>query len=957
MTSVLSPSEDEEEDEDESTTWREQTIALDTIQQTIDHDDDDDDSAKPMIGLVTPITTEAAVIMTPKQSRYQNSSHLTPTSQQHSPSLLNPIRTEPWEEEKKLDKTNLLCPALEEQQPSNTMESLIQRLQGGFRVNLHENSSVEPVFLFLKHRSHLCIARQSHCWEIPVQKILRLEFGKTHSHPMTCFSIVANQDSNIIYYDLEAKSPIEREVLVSTLMVVLEQVSHPLVKQSKSYHETDYDIGTMDAPIPCSPSLDQPAPIIPCSPSLELEMRGETHLSPQKRTQIHNEDEGTETSLVIHLEDALSNDSIQVVHENNTNGRREQLVAERNQVAPVTPPQSEEERMPQVTDLSNFSVKPMRTVRTFSNKLPDDDVSNIAVTPRLSVKAFSNEEPELDKKPDEATDLTGMPAKPKRSELIGKVLSNEELQKDEPDNVAGASESTLLIQPERSELVLKTSKEEPPADKIDKAEPDQAQQEQSNALVNPQPSALTINTMSEEELFVDKPDDLKLELVPSVVSGAQLAGAWCSDDICTLALRDIADTCTGIFELKQKAQASCLDTVSIEQMVMIEEYITAALGAPSAMYSYLTEPEVWNSEVITAPPKSDPKDPKLNNRIRNRASQLNAQAVRLRGLQKEMTFAAALKQSKERMHVIKTTHSFDDNRLSRRNPKQTAANEAADQFHASALLQTLVESMVYDSQDVAKMVEKKDKDEEVFYDSDPEDARPRRTRQDPRRVSAELQNQMDDSSVTKNTPSQRLALSGAGFDRVKSNKKVSKRMDEDAVIEIVQAMNNERLALLWHPTQTKKLSNRSPVCVKMWVEAGVYLNDGTILLPKLTWVKASDDESTKVIHMQKSVQLHKLDLLDICRIRPTEKIDRQRHPFAIASRSFIVETQSEIFLMETRTTEERDRIVYALKLVIARLASLLMLRDIRAADEFFGTVAPMVPGEAPIWGKGSSSSA
>ena len=46
--------------------------------------------------------------------------------------------------------------------------------------------------------------------------------------------------------------------------------------------------------------------------------------------------------------------------------------------------------------------------------------------------------------------------------------------------------------------------------------------------------------------------------------------------------------------------------------------------------------------------------------IKNRASLLNAQAIRLRTLRNEMTFAAALKRSREKMQYVQTTKSFDD---------------------------------------------------------------------------------------------------------------------------------------------------------------------------------------------------------------------------------------------------------------------------------------------------------
>jgi hypothetical protein len=158
-------------------------------------------------------------------------------------------------------------------------------------------------------------------------------------------------------------------------------------------------------------------------------------------------------------------------------------------------------------------------------------------------------------------------------------------------------------------------------------------------------------------------------------------------------------------------------------------------------------------------------------------------------------------------------------------------------------------------------------------------------------------------------------------------------------------MNNERLTLMWHLTQTEDEPNRSPVCVKLWIEAGVYLVDGSFLLPKLSWVKAMDTDS-KQLHLSKA-EPKALDLLDICRIRAPSKIDRQCHPFADAKKSFALETQTDLYMFAAQSTGERDRIVYGLKLVIARLASLLMLRDIRAAEEFFGATINNVPGEAP----------
>jgi hypothetical protein len=543
---------------------------------------------------------------------------------------------------------------------AKTLESLMKRLQAGFNVRLLQDRRVGPVFLYLHYdRSRLCIIRGSGDdnyagreekkvideWiELPISKILRLEVGKT-SHPLansnkignskhyrTFFSIVANQDANIMYYDFEADSPLEREVLVSTLMVVLDQAQNPtlqmrqqspLTAEQDAYHEVcmtaeqdpyqDVGIsgGTMDQPIPCSPSLEL----------LESDSLQST-LSPRKRTHIYDGDstDGTETSLaVINLEHVDS--------------------------APL---------LPTVDEINASAIIAGEPSLSFATEA-SFDVSRAVLTARTS--------------PDDTTSIV--------------------------------------------------------ANKLD------------------------------------------------FDAGAQhLAGGWsCADtDICTLALRDLAETCSGIFV---KREQSC----ETEQRVMIEEYIASALGSPVAMYSYLTEGDVWKSE---SAPAQEGKGEKGGTRIRNRASLLNAQAGRLRTLRNEMTFAAALKQSKERMHFVQTTQSFDDTSRTGKGRKDKAATEVANSFHTSALLKHVVGNMMVSDQ---SNPEEEVEEEVAYYDSDPEDARPRTMKKGPRRISAERLNRVEDE---KEESPRHQALSGVGFENVTSNKKVSKRLDEEVIVEIVQ---------------------------------------------------------------------------------------------------------------------------------------------------------------------------
>ena len=142
----------------------------------------------------------------------------------------------------------------------------------------------------------------------------------------------------------------------------------------------------------------------------------------------------------------------------------------------------------------------------------------------------------------------------------------------------------------------------------------------------------------------------------------------------------------------------------------------------------------------------------------------------------------------------------------------------------------------------------------------------------------------------------------------------------------------------------------SPVCVKVWIESGIYLADGSFLLPKLTWLPSHEKNLERRVLNVSDNNPGSLDLLDVCRVKECQSIDRRLHPFAHIDRSFIIQTQNGRFMFEAQSKQERGRIVNGLKLVIARLASLLMLKDLRAVDEFFGGNA--VPGEAPAWARG-----
>lgn len=70
-------------------------------------------------------------------------------------------------------------------------------------------------------------------------------------------------------------------------------------------------------------------------------------------------------------------------------------------------------------------------------------------------------------------------------------------------------------------------------------------------------------------------------------------------------------------------------------------------------------------------------------------------------------------------------------------------------------------------------------------------------------------------------------------------------------------------------------------------------------------------------------------------LKPTT-LDRTMYPFAKIDRTFtILSHTNENFVFEAATTEERDWLVHGLKLVVARLASMIIVGDEHMFVEFF----------------------
>lgn len=952
-------------------------------------------------------------------------------------SVFSPVKTFSFAgQHQELDENTLDGPSSN----MDNMERVFKRMQQGFRVLAYLSSRTQPALLHLdEDRMNILISpihegakneSSTHpLVKIRIDQIYKLELGRAGTtapnvQHSKLFSIATGNGVNSIYFDFEAESPLEREHLASTLMIVLEGLYNqndeirqeqwgnekldeerrdseagafevfsvsssditPKAGRSKGRaalhelvidEEEEIDGGTVDQPILCSPSLEitnsslvsplsnstnndlygsretQPSDsreeiaaegyALPASGNFEVgaasfETRDEVQYEergPQLSHQDEDEDDGYSYSEAAERPDFMeyleigvkrkvqrardltqaeySDEPIGLIvnsHEPSQHSylsdppilvKGELVSGEEFDMASQQVTGRYSEIRSDFGELAAFyhvsanigtTAGPLTVEKSTNNALVERREHQVGVFPAyLSAGSFSGHE---------------------AAEDSHRILRTYSMPETRQDHLSGTSPTKPIIIDEGRDRIEGIYRES-----YSKRFGTHFYSEHDNDSNDARASACdTIDLISRS------PPSFDLGTAPS----QQLEGQWCSDDFCTSTFRDMAQTCSGIFTARHvHQQEACFDTTLTEQQMLaaVQEYVNNALGAPSAMYEYFTEdtvPEEPGDE-------TEPRFQASSSRVQNRAGLRNAQAGRYRNLRKEMTFHSALKQSRDYMK-IRTTQSFNDAQ------PRMITNRAANAFLGSALLGSVVANMTTQGRSIDPPTNVED-DDVAYYDSDPEDTREQKLYKGPRRASAQIK------IVRGQFPAEKRAQP-PGLGKVRN--KLSRKVDEGLVKEIVQVMQNDRLTLMWHPTQSIDQPNRAPTVVRLWIESGLQLADGSFLLPKLTWTKV-DSSDLKGI---KKGQLHKLDLLDITRIRSVENINREKHPFASRRLSFVIESQSEVYLFEAETTEERERVVYGLKVVVARLASLLMLRDYRAAEEFFGSPAFSVPGQSPI---------
>ena len=509
----------------------------------------------------------------------------------------------------------------------------------------------------------------------------------------------------------------------------------------------------------------------------------------------------------------------------------------------------------------------------------------------------------------------------------------------------------------------------------------------TNACTSSVPTAVMIDANKQSPL-----NNCNALVITSSKESDHYVSQWCSQ-CCMHALQEINETCSDIIYTEgqdpndttscataaEDCVTSCLgDCFDLDALrgkrLLIESIINTALGSTSKFES---------SECCQSKSKNccDMKKQKHGVSIRNRASKLNAQARRLRRLRNEMTFIHSEKTTNQNYRWIQTTQSDDDDTVDTTMDDATSAGagNANNSCTSTALIAIYNDSAIDDcvttssrsllscpvvSSSITSYSSHggtSTNNSNLYYDSDPGEVKLRivSRKKNSRRAVIEKLDLMKENELW-NTHA-RIETEKAK----KNNQGMLILNDDQEENKCIQVITNGKMNLVWHPTILNEQSNLSPIVIQSWIESGSRLNrNSQFVQPKFMWKKGYNESIanrrssfSSQINTTNTVLPHfTIDLLDICRVLPTTSINRSLHPYAKKSCSFTIETHTDTYLFECKSTKERDESVHGLKLVVARLASQLIVGDNDVYKDFFSGVGS-VPGDAIDWNAIASGSA
>lgn len=219
-------------------------------------------------------------------------------------------------------------------------------------------------------------------------------------------------------------------------------------------------------------------------------------------------------------------------------------------------------------------------------------------------------------------------------------------------------------------------------------------------------------------------------------------------------------------------------------------------------------------------------------------------------------------------------------------------------------------------------------DIELFYDSDPGQDRSYK-KSGTNKIYAV--NESNPRKELDNDNAQRiLSVDPDSFD-IEDYAKVS-----GAILELA----NASFTFIYHPNKTlhSKSRNRSshPIICRCWFEMGSCLRK-VLVQPNFSWRPLSPNASSCRQDRINLIQTPMfVDLLNIVRLTEPTALDRSKFPFAKIENCFIITTNSkEKFLFEAKNREEKRKFLFSTKIMIARLASKIIVGEKDVFEEFF----------------------
>lgn len=331
----------------------------------------------------------------------------------------------------------------------------------------------------------------------------------------------------------------------------------------------------------------------------------------------------------------------------------------------------------------------------------------------------------------------------------------------------------------------------------------------------------------------------------------------------------------------------------------------------------------------------DQTSPKLRNRnsYQREKALKRIQKLRRSGLGKEFSLAhvsslldSDMQRNSSRM--IKPSRSFDfmDDSKRKRQLALMKNVEKPSFFHGMMFNQTFATIPSVDSEDT---------EVELYYDSDPgcsmHDLRHQTTRK------IDLAVPLCENGCLKATRAVSCPVSKTSNSaKVLPSLNMEKFQINDArmVSDLIHDMIVNEIPCILHSTATKTFKH--PIMIKAWFEMGSCLKT-TLVQPKFVWRSITSEFSSRKDMINSIQRPEGIELLDIVRIlKPTNETNRLAHSFVKLSNSFSLLTNNgEEYLFELASEEERNKFVFSFKLLIARLASKIIVGDKDVFEEFF----------------------